>query len=252
MAIREFKKALALTDQESLFAAGHRKARHGKLLNNLAQSYYQLLRKLLPVEEYARSAVAVDETNLEQERNEVQRLYKLSRTYYQRALRIHPGSADAHNNLGDLFYVMNNYPDAEEEYMMALKLNPDNAEYYNNLGLVYYGLKNYDGAEEKFSGAISLQPDFLEARNNLALVYLHRGMYQKALEQLEMLLSCGHNNAGVYFNLALVYLRGFHDSERAAYYLRESLRLNRHISKDQMVRDSSCGRNDSGAVDRHT
>ncbi len=177
----------------------------------------------------------------------------MSLAYYQRALSINPANADVHNNLGDLFYVMNNYTDAEEEYMKALKHNPDNAQYYNNLGLVYYGLKNYDGAEEKFSRAISLQHDFLEARNNLALVYLHRGMYQKALEQLEMVLSYGqNNNAGVYFNLALVYLRGFHDSERAAYYLRESLRLNRHISKDQMVRDSSCGRSNNRAIDRHT
>jgi len=186
-------------------------------------------------------------------RNDAQRLYELSLACYQSALRISPASADVHNNLGDLFYVMNNYHDAEEEYREALKHNPGKAQYYNSLGLVSCGLKNYEGAEEKFTRAISLQHDFLEARNNLALVYLHRGMYQKALEQLEMVLSYGpDDNAGVYFNLALVYLRGFHDSERAAYYLRESLRLNRHISKDHMVRDSSCGRSDGRAVDRHT
>ena len=254
MAIREFKKALALTDQGNMYAPGHSAIKKGKLFNNLGQSYFHLLRKLVPGEKYARPAVAIDETNSEQKRNEVQRLYTLSRTYYQRALRINPERSDAHNNLGDLFYVMNNYTDAETEYMKAMELSPDNAEYYNNLGLVYYALKNYEGAEEKFSRAISLQHDFLEARNNLALVYLHRGMYQKALEQLEMVLSYGppDDNAGVYFNLALVYLRGFHDSERAAYYLRESLRLNRHISNDQRVRDSSCGRSDGRAVDRHT
>jgi len=253
MAIREFKKALALTDQKNMYVPGHSAMKKWKLFNNLGQSYFQLLRKRVPVETDSRPAVVADEKNAERVRNDAQRLYELSLACYQSALRISPASADVHNNLGDLFYVMNNYHDAEEEYREALKHNPGKAQYYNNLGLVSCGLKNYEGAEEKFTRAISLQHDFLEARNNLALVYLHRGMYQKALEQLEMVLSYGpDDNAGVYFNLALVYLRGFHDSERAAYYLRESLRLNRHISKDQMVRDSSCGRSDGRAVDRHT
>jgi tetratricopeptide (TPR) repeat protein len=253
LAIGEFKKALALADQESVHGPGHGKVHKGKLFNNLGQSYYQLLRKHLQNEAYSRPTLKAEEPNSEREGNNAQRLYELSLACYQHALKISPANAEIHNNLGDLFYVMKNYPDAEEEYMKALQHNPDNAQYYNNLGLVCYSLKNYEDAEEKFSRAISLQHNFLEARNNLALVYLHLGMYQKALEQLEMVLSYGpDDNAGVYFNLALVYLRGFHDSERAAYYLRESLRLNRHISKDQMVRDSSCGRSDGRAVDRHT
>jgi tetratricopeptide (TPR) repeat protein len=83
--------------------------------------------------------------------------------------------------------------------------------------------------------AIALQPDFLEARNNLALVYLHLGLYAKALDELERVLSCSADNAGTYFNLALVYLRGFNDSARAVFYLKEGLKLTSHRTPDELV-----------------
>jgi tetratricopeptide (TPR) repeat protein len=160
----------------------------------------------------------------------------LSHTYYQRALRINPERADAHNNLGDLFYVMKSYPAAEEEYKKALEINPDNAVYYNNLGLVYYGLQSFSGAVKMLTEAISLQPDFLEARNNLALVYMHLGLYPQALEELERALSSGPDNPEFYFNLAMVYLRGFNDSESAVFYLKKGLKLTSRNSPDDMIK----------------
>ncbi len=253
MAIGEFKKALALADRASIYAPGRNKVHTGMLLNNLGQSYYRLLQIHVQSKAYLKPTDAADEKCSKSVMNVTDRLYELSLACYQRALRISPASADLHNNLGDLFYIMKNYPDAEEEYLTALKHNPDNAQYYNNLGLAYYSMKNYDSAEESFSRAISLRKDFLEGRNNLALVYLHWGMYQKALEQLEMVLSYGPaENVEVYLNLALVYLRGFNDRERAAYYLREAMRLSLHSSKNQMMNDSSCGPIGIGLVDRHT
>ena len=158
-----------------------------------------------------------------------QMLYALSRTCYQKALRINASSPETHNNLGDLFYVMKNYSAAEEDYSKALKLCRDNPQYLNSLGLTYYGMKNYAGAEENLSKAISLQPDYLEARNNLALTYLHRGMYSKALEELERVVSVSPDNSGVYFNLALVYLRGFQDRERALFYLKKCLKVSSRL-----------------------
>jgi len=235
MAICEFKKALALPGNEGFMRGRFNNVRRDKLFNNLGQSYHQLLQKRLPAEKHASPAVAADGTYSEEIEDETQRLFTVSRTYYQRALRINPASAEAHNNMGDLFYVMKNYPAAEEEYRNALKLCPNRAEYHNNLGLVYYGMKHYEGAEAELSKAISLKPDFLEARNNLALVYMHLGMYPKALDELEMVLSSSPDNAGVYFNLALVYLRGFSDSERAAYYLKEGLKMSSHNSPNDMM-----------------
>jgi Flp pilus assembly protein TadD len=224
MAIREFKKAVALTGHEGLMMGRYNTMRRDKLFNNLGKSYYQLLQKRLAFEEHATLRAAADEIDAERIDNDTRMLYTLSRTWYQKALGINPANAETHNNLGDLFYVMKNYSAAEEEYSIALKHCQDNAHYYNNLGLAYYGMKNYDGAEEMLSKAISLQPDYLDARNNLALIYLHRGMYTKAREELERVLSGSPDNSGVYFNLALLYLRGFHDRERALFYLKEGLK----------------------------
>ncbi len=236
MAIREFKKALALPENEGLIIGRYSDLQRGKLLNNLGQSYYQLLQKRLPGEEHVSTAVAADDTDSEEIEHETQRLFTLSRTCYQRALRINPASAEVHNNLGDLFYVMKSYPAAEEEYKKALEINPDNAVYYNNLGLVYYGLQSFSGAVKMLTEAISLQPDFLEARNNLALVYMHLGLYPQALEELERALSSGPDNPEFYFNLAMVYLRGFNDSESAVFYLKKGLKLTSRNSPDDMIK----------------
>ncbi len=234
-AIREFKIAMTLCDQENIFDRGLVHAQHVKLLNNLGQSYYQVLKNFLQNPDTASPATILSGSDSETDGDDVQRLYALSSGYYQRALKINHASDEVHNNLGDLFYVMKNYIGAEEEYRKAVAFSPANATYYNNLGLVYYARKNYDDAEKNLSRAIALQPDFFEARNNLSLIYMSRGRYQKALEELEQALSANQDNPGVYFNLALVYLRGFKNSERAMFYLKESLKLTHHVASDEML-----------------
>jgi tetratricopeptide (TPR) repeat protein len=132
---------------------------------------------------------------------------------------------------------MKNYEDAEDEYGKALRISPNRAEYYNNLGLAYYGMRKYGEAEEKLLRAIAIQPGYLEARNNLALVYMHLGMHTRALDELNIALSSGRDNVGVCFNLSLVYLRGFGDSERAMYYLKEGLRLSSRDHRDALFKN---------------
>jgi tetratricopeptide (TPR) repeat protein len=237
MAIRAFRKALALQESADTVANRQNNVQRGKIFNNLGQSYYQLLRKRMTDAESFSPAGAAGDNHRADIDNETGRLFAASRSFYQNALKINPSIAEIHNNLGDLFYLMNHYEDAEEEYGKALRISPNRAEYYNNLGLAQYGLRNFKEAEEKLLRAIAIQPGYFEARNNLALVYMHLGLYTRALDELKIALTSSLDNSGVCFNLSLVYLRGFGDSERAMYYLKEGLRLRSRDSHDALFKN---------------
>jgi tetratricopeptide (TPR) repeat protein len=83
-----------------------------------------------------------------------------------------------------------------------------------------------------------LKPEFAEAYNNLALVYLDRRLYHSALKEFTRALRLVPEHAEVCFNLALVYLRGFKDKQKGIYYLKESLRLDPHQSRAEMIKES--------------
>ena len=52
---------------------------------------------------------------------------------YREAIRLDPGNADAHNDLGYLFAIVNRRPEAEAAYREAIRLNPAHAEARDNL-----------------------------------------------------------------------------------------------------------------------
>jgi Flp pilus assembly protein TadD len=52
---------------------------------------------------------------------------------YREAIRLDPGNADAHNDLGYFFVIVNRPLEAEAEYREAIRLNPNHAEAHDNL-----------------------------------------------------------------------------------------------------------------------
>jgi tetratricopeptide (TPR) repeat protein len=47
---------------------------------------------------------------------------------FREAIRLDPGYADAHNNLGNVLGDVQRYADAEAAYREAIRLNPDYAD----------------------------------------------------------------------------------------------------------------------------
>jgi tetratricopeptide (TPR) repeat protein len=52
---------------------------------------------------------------------------------YREAIRLDPGNADAHNDLGYMLGIVNRYPEAEVALREAIRLNPGHAEAHGNL-----------------------------------------------------------------------------------------------------------------------
>ncbi len=86
----------------------------------------------------ATSRQAASAAQAEQYRNAGNRLcgeyrYADAEAAYRKAIRLDPGNADAHNDLGYFFVIVNRPLEAEAEYREALRLNPHHSEAHDNL-----------------------------------------------------------------------------------------------------------------------
>lgn len=235
-AIEEFEKALLLNSDPHIASVSQRFSQKSIIYNNLGSLYYKVLREsqrlvgMKPEHVYVGAGMVVMHGE--------QGLYQKALDSFKKAIRFDRLNAEAHNNLGDLYYFKKFYQPAEREYKFAIALNPYYTDAYNNLGLVYLKVRNYDAAQKEFSKVLELKPDYAKAYNNLALVYFNKGMYNKALEVFDQALKLMPENAEVYFNLALVHLRGFKDIRKGIYCLEESLRLDPQQYRASMIRDT--------------
>ena len=64
----------------------------------------------------------------------------------------------------------------------AVRLAPNDADALNNLGAVYYVLEQYDRALESFQKATAAKPDSADAHYNLANAYYMSGRNREAAD----------------------------------------------------------------------
>jgi len=124
----------------------------------------------------------------------------------EQALALDPNYADAHNNLGQVFYRQAAWARAVEQVQRALALQPRNAIYHYNLGLAYERLGDYAAAVQAYEGAIALDPLYTQAFNNLGFTHLLRNDPAKAVISLQQGLKLDPKAAYLHKNLGRAYL----------------------------------------------
>ncbi|BBO99459.1 tetratricopeptide repeat protein [Sulfuriferula nivalis] len=85
----------------------------------------------------------------------------------QRAAKLVPKDAEAHNNLGITLDALGRYEEAAASYRQALKINPTYAQAHSNLGAALHRLMRLDEAVACYRKALQYQPDYVRAHNNL-------------------------------------------------------------------------------------
>ena len=95
--------------------------------------------------------------------------YSAAIVQYQKALKINPYNAEAHNNLGVALAGRGQIDDAIAHYQKALELNPEYAEVHNNFGSIQAGRGHIDDAIAHFQKALEINPDYADAHKNLEL-----------------------------------------------------------------------------------
>ena len=86
----------------------------------------------------------------------------MARKYYEQALAIRPGYADALNNLAAVYHGQHDYGQAEKIYKRALKSSPDSAILYCNLGTSYFAEEKYKPGMEAYAKALALNPHIFD------------------------------------------------------------------------------------------
>lgn len=111
---------------------------------------------------------------------------------YQGAIGINPNYADAHLNLGAIYFGRKQYDMALEQFQKTVEIEPDNVDGLANLGRVEYVLRRFDNAAAALQKAIDLRPDDFDLYKELGKTYYRQNNHAKVIEVLE----AGHEKTG--------------------------------------------------------
>jgi Flp pilus assembly protein TadD len=102
-------------------------------------------------------------------------------TFYRRAVALHPGYAEAHQNLGSALSDLGEVDAAMVCFQKALGLRPDYAMAHLNLGNALWAQGRAAEAIAAYDRAIGLRPDFAEAHTFRAIVLAEQGQVEPAM-----------------------------------------------------------------------
>jgi tetratricopeptide (TPR) repeat protein len=98
-------------------------------------------------------------------------------------------TSNIYGSLGYMLIQRGNLDKALEFNLKAYDYNSENAIILDNLGQVYYLKQDYDKAHELYEKLMAKEPSFPEAYYNYALLLKAKGEYEKALEKAEKALN---------------------------------------------------------------
>ncbi len=106
---------------------------------------------------------------------------------YKTSLKLNPFEVDTHSKLGNLYFALERYAEAEKEYKEAAKLEGSGVNYYA-LGQVYLATERYAEAENVFHKVRRLSPEKTDGYFGLGQTYSGQGRYEEAIAQFEQAL----------------------------------------------------------------
>ena len=99
----------------------------------------------------------------------------------------------------------NTYAEAIEAYKRAIQCDPDCADAHCNLGSVYFNQDRRASSRICFERSLVIDPNHVEANLNLATLLEEEGRYQMALRHYKVALGADPMYADAHVSLALVY-----------------------------------------------
>jgi tetratricopeptide (TPR) repeat protein len=123
---------------------------------------------------------------------------------YREAIRLKPDFAEAHNDLGFLYYRLNRPEEAIAEYSEALRARPAYPEALTNRGMVLGAQRKSKAALDDFTEAVRLSPDFEAAHYWRGIVLAGSERYAEAKREFEEVLRLNPKNDGARRALAQI------------------------------------------------
>jgi len=121
--------------------------------------------------------------------------------------------------LGRAYYRSGETDLAINAHASALRLHPNSLNAHNNLGIAYRRAGRIDEAIRSLEQAILLYPNFVQARNNLGNALRDKGEYDASIRVLEEAAKRGGRIAQVYVNLARSYQAKGDENKARMHYM---------------------------------
>lgn len=110
--------------------------------------------------------------------------YNIAIDYYKQALMLKSDFAEAHMNLGTVYFVIGRYNEAVEYYENALKYSQDKGvSILSKIGTSYLMLGDYNKAIETYKQSLILKSDSPEIHFSLGLAYFMKGNNEEAFNE---------------------------------------------------------------------
>jgi rhomboid protease GluP len=136
----------------------------------------------------------------------------------QAILKQNPNLAEAHFELGQIYFNQQNLPLAEAELKRTVELQPQNSEARFDLGLAYLNDKKMDDAKTVFTQMLAQDASSGGAHYGLGLVSAEQGDYKGALDEFKKASSSGSQISGLNYDMGNAYFKlKMYDDAIAAY-----------------------------------
>lgn len=147
----------------------------------------------------------------------------------QRSVELAPDDAQAHNNLGLIFFDLNRMPEAETSLLAAIAARHEYAEAYYNLGNIRIYQGRLHEAETFYRQALIYDPEYPAAYNNLGNILIEQGRIKEAIACLQENLKINPYVADAHNNLGNALKELGQLNEAIASY-RQALKINPNFS----------------------
>ena len=116
-----------------------------------------------------------------------------------KANTLKPEAAEPLIMLGNAYYDMNKYADAEKWYLKALEKKPKDVSVLNDLGLTYVLREpaNYDRAIQEFNKSLAIDPNQVKTMQNLTVALAKKGDLAAARTTLAKIETADPTNTAI-------------------------------------------------------
>jgi protein O-mannosyl-transferase len=119
---------------------------------------------------------------------------------FQQAVRVNPGSAEAHEMLGTMLSGAGQTNAAIEQYEIAVGFQPRRADFQYHLGRELLDVGRLVEAEKALTQAVDLKPDTAIFHNTLGVVYWQQGNFSQATNAFSRAIQVQPGYGKAYFN----------------------------------------------------
>ena len=103
---------------------------------------------------------------------------------FEQSIRIDPYRDDPHVTLGNLYYSLDRFDEAEGQYEQAVRKNPSAVNHYS-LGQAYLERGKYRQAEKEFNIVKRMAPEKANGDYGIGLSYSRQERYEEAIQHFE-------------------------------------------------------------------